>query len=386
MKHASTLIAVLLTACFPQGALGQLATASETQSVAESASSLATQSYYVDKIGGGIWRRCDLGKRATSTGQCVGEAVIATWPDAVLIVNELNAKAFEGFNDWRLPSRRDLRNLLLNRTGLREPIGTNFYKYGFAPADLNAVYEDGTRVNFGGRYPGDRSNQCQLASDFIFELFGRPNDLSVDYSSIVSYNTPVNHRWLSNNERWNDNGRVPPEANDFQNPITINFASRCDYIVAAFFRSDKSFNLSGTLRSHAAIPILLVRGGSPDRSWIEAQSAVQRKDEVIAQSQRNAAAQNAAIAAFWTRIGNAVKETLANANSGPGPSAGQSSAGKTWLCQIQCRGPLFKLGSRPRLPSIGATSSDAAENVKDAAHKICIPEPGISWAEVVRCE
>lgn len=370
------------------GAL-QAQTAASRDSSAEPASPADADplNYYFDKVGGVLWRRCDVGTRASAQGACEGQAIRATWPEAVLLVQELNARKFEGSENWRLPSRRDLRNLLLNAEGIREPIGTNFYLYGFGPADLNALYEEGKEVNFGGRYPGRYSDQCELATAFMMKNFGRPLGVSVDYNSAVSFGSPENHRWLSNNESWSNGARNLPASNNYQNPISINFASKCDYLVAAFFRSDKWFNLTGTLRPHAATPVLVVRGGTPDRSWLEAQPAVGRESEILAQSKKNSAAQTAALMGMVLKVQGYVHDVMSHGGSpAAGAQSGHGSGAKSWLCQVQCRGPLFKLGSRQRLPSVGNSEWDAVENVKDAAHKACIPEPGITWAEVVRCE
>ena len=329
--------------------------------------------YYFDRIGGTLWRTCDIGTRASKDGKCVGRAVTATWPEAVLLVQELNAQNFEGADDWRLPSRRDVRNLLMNVDGIREPIGTNFYQYGFGPADLNAIYDDGKKVNYGGRYPGRGSSQCELATAFMLKTFGSTLRGSVDYGSITAYSDPMNHRWLSNNESWSNGERTAPSLNNYQNPITINFSSKCDYLVAAFFRSDKSFNLSGTLRPHAATPILLVRGGSPDRSWKEAQGSVSRESEILAQSRRNATAQMAAIVGIVQKVQGYVRDVLSHADTGTYTAASsaegsiQGSSGisqrdgsrgiRTFICEYKCTNARFT-GSDKTTLSIRVQAAD----------------------------
>lgn len=356
---------------------------------AEPTAKVDSANYYFDAIGGATWRRCDVGKRAAPGMRCSGKSITATWPEAILLVLELNAQKFEGADDWRLPSRRDLRNLIMNVPGLREPIGTNYYLYGFGPADFNAVYEDGTKVNFGGRFPGRGSNQCEVAADFMAKTLGQNLGIAPDYGSIEARINPENHRWLSNNESWDNGVRVPSSANSFQNPISINFSSKCDYILAAFFRSDKTFNLMSTLRPHAALPLLIVRGGSPDRSWQDAQGSVSREADILARSRQDAAAQMAAVLGIVNRVQGYMRDLMSHgggapaAGSSPPSNAGDaapnpSAAGpSSFICQYVCSDKAaLSYADKVRLSvKISASSLRSAEDLAaQHAHQNCFAQ------------
>ena len=71
----------------------------------------------------------------------------------------------------------------------------------------------------------------------------------------------------------------------------------------------------------------------------------------------------------------------------PSTTGGPSiKGGRAWRCLVQCRGPLYKLGSRPSLGSFGNKQWEARENVQDQANRVCSREKGISWAEVMDCK
>lgn len=63
------------------------------------------------KSNGLMWQRCSVGQ--TWTGEtCSGEAKTMTWDDAMKLSNR-----FAGYNDWRLPTREELKTLVFCSDG-----------------------------------------------------------------------------------------------------------------------------------------------------------------------------------------------------------------------------------------------------------------------------
>jgi len=53
------------------------------------------------------WQRCAIGQTWVEQ-QCVGNAEVMTYAQAISTVTELNRQALDGFNDWKLPHLKDL--------------------------------------------------------------------------------------------------------------------------------------------------------------------------------------------------------------------------------------------------------------------------------------
>lgn len=66
-----------------------------------------------DKQTGKVWLRCPVGMR-WSDNSCGGNSLKYTWSEALVAIEELNAKKFGGRSDWRLPTVEEL-------TGIVEP-------------------------------------------------------------------------------------------------------------------------------------------------------------------------------------------------------------------------------------------------------------------------
>ncbi|MCR6652944.1 MAG: DUF1566 domain-containing protein [Cellvibrionaceae bacterium] len=103
-------VASLLTAT----ALGAAAECNPTLRNTFDASAVTAESngVLVDSKTGLMWMRCALGYQWQS-GNCVrdeSQTAEFTWPDALKAAAE--AKAFAGYQDWRLPNRKELASIV----------------------------------------------------------------------------------------------------------------------------------------------------------------------------------------------------------------------------------------------------------------------------------
>jgi len=57
-----------------------------------------------------MWMRCSSGQSWVNA-QCTGQATAYNWPDAVREANQISRSGDAFFNDWRLPSLRDLATI-----------------------------------------------------------------------------------------------------------------------------------------------------------------------------------------------------------------------------------------------------------------------------------
>jgi len=57
-----------------------------------------------------MWMRCSAGQSWVNA-QCTGQVTAFNWPDAVREANQINRNGDAFFNDWRLPSLRDLATI-----------------------------------------------------------------------------------------------------------------------------------------------------------------------------------------------------------------------------------------------------------------------------------
>ena len=57
-----------------------------------------------------MWMRCSVGQNWVNA-QCTGQMTAFNWPDAVREANQINRNGDAFFNDWRLPSLRDLATI-----------------------------------------------------------------------------------------------------------------------------------------------------------------------------------------------------------------------------------------------------------------------------------
>jgi hypothetical protein len=58
-----------------------------------------------------MWQRCAVGQQWTGTG-CEGEARRLSWAEAQEVAETINAEGTLFFNDWRVPSIRDLASIV----------------------------------------------------------------------------------------------------------------------------------------------------------------------------------------------------------------------------------------------------------------------------------
>lgn len=293
-------------------------------------------SYYFDRVSGNAWRRCDLGKKySPPERKCVGQAITASWPEAVAIVQKLNEQDFEGANDWRLPTRADLASLLLNEPSFKEIQSMRHNKYGFAKDDWYADYGNKVTINYGGSFGGYRGpgeEQCKLAGRMLKTALASANGIELYSAYDIAPNS--HYRWMSDNYKWSNGQKVPPESNDWQNPRVFEFTLSCNNIVRAFFKDSADVQLSPWLVSHAEIPLTIVRGGAVPQEWIDAQLATKNVETIIARSR---AAQNArlnSVAAFYSAIGNKIKDAFAataSSSQSTGHGSGHVIRGKVEL-------------------------------------------------------
>jgi curved DNA-binding protein CbpA len=64
-----------------------------------------------------MWQRCSIGQNWTGT-TCEGDAKKFTWDDAIKLTSN-----FAGYNDWRLPTNKELRSLIYCSDGMTQTLG-----------------------------------------------------------------------------------------------------------------------------------------------------------------------------------------------------------------------------------------------------------------------
>ena len=73
----------------------------------------------IDRDTGLMWMRCVVGQHfSAQSGQCEGQMVSLSWPDARQLRVEVG-----GYDDWRLPTDRELRSLVYCSSGDPVAIG-----------------------------------------------------------------------------------------------------------------------------------------------------------------------------------------------------------------------------------------------------------------------
>lgn len=327
-------------------------------------------SYFFDRVSGNIWRRCDLGKKYSATeSKCVGQSITASWPEAVAIVHKLNEQNFEGANDWRLPTKDDLASLLLNQPSFWEIKSMRHHKYGFAKDDWYADYGNNVTINYGGWYGGYDGNiggrgegQCKLAGQMLKSALGSVNE--IDLYSARDLPPKSHYRWMSDNYKWRNGQRLPPESNDWQNPRSFDFTLSCSNILKAFYVDTADAQIASWLVSHAEVPLTIVRGGGVPQVWIDAQVATKNIQIIIERSRADQNARLNSVASFYSAIGNKIKDVVASAgNSAPVASSGQASqdsstlrsSSSNWRCEFLC-------GKTAHTINLDATDNSDAQN------------------------
>jgi hypothetical protein len=98
---------------------------------------------------------------------------------------------------------------------------------------------------------------------------------------------------------------------------------------------------------------------------------------VLLQSQRNSAAQMAALAAIFGRIGNAVRDAMASSGGGSGsgsasvseaPSSPNESGQRLfpYRCEFKCKG-----GTWHTVDSVGRSNGEAATRTHERVEQVC---------------
>lgn len=351
--------------------------------------SFDNDSYFFDRVSGNTWRKCDLGKKYSATERkCIGSSIVASWPEAVAIVQRLNEQNFEGSNDWHLPTRVDLANLLLNNPSFKEIKSMRHAQYGFGESDWYAYYENNQTINYGGfkaGYGGPGESQCRLAGQILATTFGNINEVEL-YSAYDLLPPKRNYRWLSDNYDWSNGQKAPLENNDWQSPHSFQFTMSCTNILTAFYKDSSDIQLGAHLVSHAEIPITIVRGRTP-QEWIDAQVAIKNIQTIIELSRKRQNSRLSSITAFYTAIGDKVKDSFAGASVSSNPSSGSS---KRYSCSFLCSGSLYATGSRHTIDAFGSNETNARESVKGQAEQICVAEnrnkSGAWWADMSLCK
>ena len=279
---------------------------------------LDSGSYYFDRVGGVIWRKCDLGKSyVAETQSCSGKAVTASWPEAVAIVQKLNEQGFEGATNWRLPASSDLAKLFLNDPIFQEIKSMRYRKYGLGPTDFYADYANGRPINFGGPNPGfsgPGEQQCNSAGRMLRSIFYRANNIRPITKIEVA---PTDyHRWMSDNIGWRNGEKSPPELNTWQSPRSINLAGSCENIVRAYYKDTPDFQLPGYFVAHAELPITIVRGGETPQEWDYAQFAIKDIQNILDRSRADQQVRIRTVAAFYGAVASKIKEILSTPING----------------------------------------------------------------------
>jgi Protein of unknown function (DUF1566) len=323
-----------------------------------------TPDHYLDNKNGVTWRRCELGKAMSSSGNaCTGAALKMTWIDAIEVVNELNTSQFEGRNDWRLPSGLELRSLLLDDAQIRA---------GKYPVGL------GSASSFGGYAIDTDNTKCVAANRLIHNVFGSVNSQSDDFFA--------SQRWMADNT----------DKKAWQTPLSINLVSNwgmhrqghCNVLIYAFMEDQFDAKRPGTMRPHAALPVLVVHGGTGDANWVDATRALGSKAEILKQSQLESRQQLAALVGTYNKVKDYVRDVMSHANSSSSNSGGAGQ--KKFSCSYQCRGSLFATGGRHSATSWGMDESAARAALKPDAEKLCRAENsgkgGAWWADMALCK
>lgn len=364
---------------------------------------IESDSYFFDRVSGNTWRRCDLGKKYSATERkCVGDSIMASWPEAVAIVQKLNEKNFEGANNWRLPTGADFASLLLNEPDFLEIRSMRHYKYGFAADDWFADYGEKTEVNYGGYYGGygDRGEgQCRLAAQTLGTVLGGVNGIELVGRGDTA---PKSHyRWLSDNYKWVSGQKLSRESNDWQNPRAIAFSYSCRNIITAFFKDNSNAQLYGLLVSHASIPLTIVRGADVPQEWTDAQAAVKNIDAINRQSKEAQNSRLNSVASFYSSIGSKIKDAYAagskaseQLNSASSDGSAEKNTSGTWKMIKKYEGGIADFGFDWRSTvyvircgsgaekkiyqdkkglwgTVGLGANNASSTLEDAAAKYC---------------
>ena len=79
-----------------------------------------------------MWQRCAWGQEWTGSA-CEGEATSMTWAEAIQLAKDTNSDGSWFYNDWRLPSIRDLASIIERQC--QDP-RTNLELFPDTPADF----------------------------------------------------------------------------------------------------------------------------------------------------------------------------------------------------------------------------------------------------------
>jgi len=245
-------------------------------------------------------------------------------------------------------------------------------KYGLAADDWYADYDDKTTYNFGSQWPDSAAKeQCLLTAKTLISVLGRVNGIQYFSDELAPMKE---YRWMSHNYKWSNGQKLPPESNDWQNPRSFYFSSNCSNILNAFYKDTTTAQLSGRLASHSELPITIVRGGNISPEWNDAQLAANSVEAIISNSRTAQNARLNSVAAFYSAVGNKIKDAFASAaDSGSEPVVGQF-----YQCKYQCR----KAGVLGYLNGAPAGSFDIKANSDADADSIGRKRVGDNGANV----
>jgi hypothetical protein len=213
-----------------------------------------------DSRTGLMWRRCAVGRTWDSKIQtCTGDARQVTWFDMVETALE---EKYAGFNDWRLPTGDEFKDL------------------------VDATLED-------KRY------SCTKIGEKIENLFPNIHSKHTEFYS--------SNYWLLD------------ISDDMMNPSTVDMESSVDGIMNGF----ACHFIESVLRAHAKRPAILVRGGVVPTKWKVAVSTVPNSKTLISKSEKigeeNWASTKNLIGGTVSSVQSALKESMEYSNS---PSSG----------------------------------------------------------------
>lgn len=292
----------------------------------------AASGYHANAESGIVWRRCDLGTvMSAQTNRCTGVAATLNWVDAITLVEQLNAKTFEGFSDWRLITGDDLRVLLLEVPEIR--------------ASSDPVTR-GSASAFGGYHLNIKLSLCDAANKKIQEVFGSVNDIGSDFIG--------SHRWMADNtdrKAWQK-----PLSLNLINSYGINSLGYCNVLTYAFLEDQFDSKRDGQIRPHGDQRIFVVRGGDGGKFWEQAKAAVAHRGVILGESEAQGRAAMARVVGNLNAIKNVIRDALAAGAGSPSSLGGGSSdSANKPVATVEARGGVKSISefgkiNQPRNP------------------------------------
>lgn len=125
-----------------------------------------------------------------------------TWEHALVIVKELNAASYLGYNDWRLPNINELRSLQdykqantaawLNQTGFNSFMSDRYWSS--TTDSMNTAVAKGINFALGNVFTDSANGEKQIRHNFVIPVRGTPvSDYILPTNQLTCYGTGVNN-------------------------------------------------------------------------------------------------------------------------------------------------------------------------------------------------